>query len=306
MKITALLTILLLAATAVAQTPAATTGTVGKFYVCVDDAARIFVNGEMVHSAGVGTSASRETTLKAGDRVVAQLHESGGGKRFKLLFLSADQKTMVAFQRLAFRIISDRAVVDFTTADWAKWNKYGKAGGGRDDGFPVKTPADWVWGEDNDCAIGANITANMFKPAPLAASARADALPVVLSVESFVDGPSTLYVRRDGVYWINGNNSKPGLLREPTYINGTAWMPKWGTPGEERGFDRSDVSPITLATLDLTVELASNSTERGTDVVDTSRSRIDIKKKPNEIEIVIPDPEPGQRWYKLVFRSRKR
>ena len=90
-----------------------------------------------------------------------------------------------------------------------------------------------------------------------------------------------------------------------SYLSGIQ-VREWGTPGQERGFDRSDVSPITLATLELTVELASNSKERGTDVVDTSRSRIDIKKKPNEIEIVIPDPEPGQRWYKLVFRSRKR
>lgn len=307
MRLIALLTTTLFLADAVfAQTPVPAATTRGKFYVCVDDDARIYLNGEMVHKAEHGTSASREITLKTSDRIVAQLHEGGGGKRFKLLFLSADQKTMVAFPRSAFRIISDPTTIDFTPADWAKWNKSGKAMGGGEDGFPIKTSADWVWGEANDCAIGTNITAVMFKPAPLAASARADAMPVVLTVEALVDGPSTLSVRRDGLNWTNGNNAKPGMRREPTFVNGTAWMPKWGNPDQERGFDRSDVSPLTLDSLELSVELVSNSKDRGTDVIDTGRSQIEVKKRANDIEVVIPDPQPGQRWYKLIFRSRKR
>ena len=249
--------------------------------MCVDDNARIFVNGEMVHNAGGGTSASRETTLKPGDRVVAQLHEAGGGKRFKLLFLSTDQKTMLAFPRHAFRIITDPEIVDFTPADWAKWNKYGKAGAAATTASR-SSPRPIGSGVKVTIAPSVNLAAAMFKPAPLAASARADAMPSSRPVEAFVDGPSTLYVRRDGLNWTNGNNAKPGLLREPTYVNGTAWMPKWGVPGQERGFDRSNVSPLTLNTLELSVELASNSKERGTDVIDTSRSNINVKKRPTK------------------------
>jgi hypothetical protein len=165
----------------------------------------------------------RPRGIKSGDRVVAQLHESGGGKRFKLLFLSSDQKTMIAFPRLNFRIVSDKVVVDFAAADWTRWSKYAKAWGGGSDGFPIKTSADRVWGEGNDCALGSLLTKEMFKPAPVAESLAQVAVSsaAVLTVESLVDGPSTLVVRRDGLFWENGDNAKLGLLREPT--TSTMW-----------------------------------------------------------------------------------
>lgn len=294
-----------------AQSPAPAAGVAGKFYVIVDDNARIFVNGQMVHSGGIGTSVSRETSLKPGDRVVAQLHESGGGKKFKLLFVSSDQKTIIPFLRLSFRVLNDFSTTDFTPADWAKMGKYAKGlQVNVKDGFPIKNNADWVWGEENDCALGSLLTVEMFKtvatPAGGGVAAKGDAAAPLLTIESYVDGPSSLFVRRDGIYWVNGNNAKPGLGKRPTYVNGAEWMPKWGVPGQERGFDRSDVFPVSLGTLEVSVELVSNMKERDVEAVDPSRSPIKVQKRANEIEVVIPDPESGQRWYKLVLRGRKR
>jgi hypothetical protein len=158
---------------------------------------------------------------------------------------------MIAFSRLNFRIVSDKVVVDFTEADWTRWSKYAKpSSGGNDNSFPVKNSADWVWGEGKDCALGSLLTKEMFKPAPVAESLAqvAESSAAVLTVESLVDGPSTLVVRRDGLFWENGDNAKPGLLREPTYVNDVAWMPKWNVPGQERGFDRTELHPLKLET----------------------------------------------------------
>jgi len=77
-------------------------------------------------------------------------------------------------------------------------------------------------------------------------------------------------------------------------------------PGQERGFDRTELHPLKLETLELSVELISNMKERGVVGVDNSRSKIQVRKRPNQIEVVIPDPQPGQRWYKVVFLGRKR
>lgn len=284
----------------------------GKFYVCVDDGAKIFHNGMLVHTAPVNFSMSSEVEIAPGDRVVAQLNNDGGRRRFRMAFVSNDSLTAVNFLRQDYRLISDLAQVDFTEGDWAKWQKRAKEGEKEQtkgpDGFPFKSSADWVWGEADVCSLGAIVSANMIKATStsLGGPAAINAMPIVLTVEAFVDGPSTLYVRKDGVMWVNGGNAKPGLNREPTYVNGQRWMPKWAAAAQERGPDRSDLFPLMLQSLDLQVSLVSNMKERGMEQIDPSRKQIEIRKRQIDFEIVIPDPEPGQRWYKVVFRSRKK
>ena len=121
----------------------------------------------------------------------------------------------------------------------------------------------------------------------------------LLTIESHVDGPSTLCVRKDGLYWINGGNAKP----DTTYVNGKKWMPRWGKPDQERGTDKTDLLSITLPTLELKAEVVAISREKGGEGMER-RTPIDVKQYGSEIQIAVPDPEPGARWYRLVFRQK--
>ena len=290
----------------------AVTAITGKFYVCVDDGAKIFHNGKLVHTAPVNFSMSAEVTIAPADRIVVLLNNDGGRRRFRMAFLSKDNLTAINFQRPDYRLINELTQVDFTEGDWAKWQKRAKEGEKEQtkgpDGFPFKSSADWVWGEADVCSLGVLVSASMIKSTSntVGGAATINEMPIVLTVEAFVDGPSTLYVRKDGVMWVNGGNAKPGLNREPTYVNGKEWMPKWAVPTQERGSDRSDLFPLVLQSLDLQVSLVSNMKERGAEQIDPSRKQIEIRRRQNDFEIIIPDPEPGQRWYKIAFRSRKK
>lgn len=126
-----------------------------------------------------------------------------------------------------------------------------------------------------------------------------EARRILLTVDTLVDGPSTLNIRKDGLYWVNGGNAKPG----PTYVDGKKWEMRWGKPDQARGADKTDTRPITLPSADLKVDLVSLSRERGQTGVE-ARTAIEIKPHGNELQITIPDPEAGPRWYKLTFRER--
>jgi hypothetical protein len=125
-----------------------------------------------------------------------------------------------------------------------------------------------------------------------------DARRIQLTVDANVDGPSTLFVRKDGLYWVNGGNAKPGA----TYVNGKKWLPRWGKPDQERGADKTDSYPLAMSSLDLKVDLIALTRDRGQEGLE-QRTPIDVKQNATEIQISIPDPESGQRWYKLIFRK---
>lgn len=296
---------LLFCVAAVGQIPRTAPPMKGRFYIDVDDGARIFINGQLAHTAGIDTSISGEVSLAVGDRVVAQLTNNQGGKWLKLVFLSTDQRSIISFQRLNYRILNDLALVDFTVADWSKFKPVKNAEIDRNR-LSIKNNAASIWGDAENTTVGSVITADMVKNYTGAPANAPGALPLVLTVEALVDGNSTLVIRPNGIQWVNGPVSKPGLLKEPTLVNGKEWMPKWSQSTQERGFDRSDVFPITLDTLDLSVELISNAKERGANAVDPSRTPIQVNKKTGQIEIVIPDPESGQRWYSIGLRGRKK
>jgi hypothetical protein len=291
---------------AMAQFSAPATGVSGQLYASADDTAKIFHNGKEIHTATIPVSSSNEFTLKAGDRLVAQLGNNGGPRRFRMIFVSTDRRWIISFDKQNYRVL-DVSAIDFVAGDWGKMTKRARIPPApANEIFPYRNSADWVWGDDDSCTLGTLIGVELFKPLAATAAQMRDEGRIVLTVEALVDGPSTLYVRKDGLLWVNGGNAKPGLSEEPTYVDDKPWLPKWGDPERKRGADRTDVFSITLPSLDLKVDLVSNMEKRGAEGIDTSRRPIDAKRRGNEIIILIPDPEPGARWYKIVFRDRKK
>jgi|GEM_PF-3859956 len=131
------------------------------------------------------------------------------------------------------------------------------------------------------------------------AKAAREARRVLLTVDARVDGPSTLFVRKDGLYWVNGNNGKPG----PVYVDGRRWDPRWTKPDQGRGQDRSEVYRIPiLPSTNLKINLVAVRDHLEDEGID-HRTPIDVKFLGSEIRILIPDPEAGTRWYKFVFKA---
>ena len=135
--------------------------TKGTFYVSVDDAATIFINGKEFYKAGVNESRSPEGELKAGDRVVVHLRNDSSAKRFMLVFVSTDGKTTVSFRNSDFKIVPDIGVTDFTPEQLKKWTKSAKQMRGKNL-LPVKSSSDWVWGDLDKCILASTITPQMF------------------------------------------------------------------------------------------------------------------------------------------------
>ncbi len=136
----------------------------GVFYVSVDDAATIFVNGEQKYKAGIGESHSPEMELKAGDRVVVELRNDGDKRHFMLLFASSDQKSIVSFKHLDFRCVMGDAK-DFTPDQFRNW-KITKEEKGKKPGFPIKNYSEKLWGDIDRCSIAAIITPSMISQKP--------------------------------------------------------------------------------------------------------------------------------------------
>ena len=149
-------------------------------------------------------------------------------------------------------------------------------------------------------------------PAPEAKATPAensDALPAnALVIEAFIDGPSELRVRKDGLYWINFDNAKPGKhdnANYPTYINGKAWQPGWKNARKARGADKSSVhatssnDPGKLELKLLAVTLA-----RGQTGIE-KRDEIKVSVVDQELSIIIPDGQSGARWYKFALIPKK-
>ena len=138
---------------------------------------------------------------------------------------------------------------------------------------------------------------------------RIDLVPAgkeVLRIQAHVDGSSDLTITKAGVYWSNGRFAKPGRCdgrNEPTYVNGMAWIPKWGEPEQDRGVDRSEAYPLELQSLDLDVELLAVANTRSDTHIDP-RTPIGLTSTKEELILHIPDREPGSRWYSFVLREQ--
>ncbi len=124
------------------------------------------------------------------------------------------------------------------------------------------------------------------------------------TVEALIDGNSELHITKEGLYWmVPGSEAKPGLhegAKEPTYVNGSRWRPKWRVDGD-RGPDTSDIYPFQINSLDLVVETENVSQKRNGK--NEKRSAINSKMKGENFVVTIPDPEGGSRWYKLRIKA---
>ena len=131
--------------------------------------------------------------------------------------------------------------------------------------------------------------------------------PTELTIKAWVDGPSELRIKKNGIYWKNGENAKPGRqsrLNEPTYINGKPWVPHWKKQHEDRGRDKSDTLAMDIPSLDFDFKLVAVAEKfDGTGV--EQRSSITVYMKDFELAISIPDLEPGTRWYTFTLTPRK-
>ena len=133
----------------------------GSFYVSVDDAATIYVNGKQFYSANIGESRSPETELKTGDRIVVHLRDDGGGRHFVMLFASSDGQNIVSFRSNDFKIVPDLDVTDFTPDQFEKWKKYAQSERFRYP-LPIKSYSESFWGDLNQCIVACTLKTKMF------------------------------------------------------------------------------------------------------------------------------------------------
>jgi hypothetical protein len=142
-----------------------------------------------------------------------------------------------------------------------------------------------------------------FLPILFLASAvvcRAQQTRYQITIEAYVDGPSSLRFTPSGFYWHNGENAKTGrqnARNEPTFVNGKPWKPKWRKNGTE-----SNTYQWSVPKIELTWELVSVTVKRGGRSVER-RDLVDAKRENGEYSIGIADHASGARWYKLIVRA---
>lgn len=139
---------------------------VGKFYVDIDDAMDLYVNGNKVHHSDIGTSSTKELTLIPGDRLVVNLWNKGGPYGLKLLFVSTDRRFIINFKIENFRVLRDPDKKNFSEDEFASWKDlaHGVRRSSRDH-LTFKNKAEWIWGEKKKGTtyIAGMITKGMFE-----------------------------------------------------------------------------------------------------------------------------------------------
>lgn len=127
-------------------------------------------------------------------------------------------------------------------------------------------------------------------------------------IETLIDGPSELRVKKDGIYWINGGNAKPGRhdgQEEPTYVNGKSWRPNWRESEKDRGVDRSATKSVDgLNPTKTEFKLVMVGFARDSAGIE-KRDQIQITRKGAELSIIIPDSQSGSRWYRFELIQRQ-
>lgn len=125
-----------------------------------------------------------------------------------------------------------------------------------------------------------------------------------ITIEGYVDGNTELHITKEGIYWsVLGGEAKVGMnddAKDPCYVNGSRWKPKWRTQGT-RGPDMCDLYPFPLKSLDLVVDSVSTTHERYGKV--QVRTATTGGMKGDHYVVNIPDPEGGAAWYKIRLKS---
>jgi hypothetical protein len=141
----------------------------GKFYICADDSAVVFLNGTQILAAnfqkGHKLTESSPTELKQGDHLVFQLNNKGGPKGLLVQFVSLDAKTIIHMPLAAYRMLNNPEATAFTDSEFrdarsAKGIKH-ELGPKL---LPFKSRSQWVWGENETCAVALIITRELITP----------------------------------------------------------------------------------------------------------------------------------------------
>ncbi|TDU70862.1 SLA1 Homology Domain 1 (SHD1) protein [Prosthecobacter fusiformis] len=136
----------------------------------------------------------------------------------------------------------------------------------------------------------------------------AEAPPNSVVIEALVDGPSELRVKKDGIYWINGGNAKPGHhfgQEEPTYVDGKSWRPNWKEPRKDRGVDRTATKSVDgLDPLKTEFKLLNVTLHQGGHGIE-KRDAIRVSQIDEELSILIPDSQGGSCWYRFALIKKK-
>lgn len=147
-------------------------------------------------------------------------------------------------------------------------------------------------------------------PVAVAAPNKPDTLPGnAVIIEAFIDGPSELRVRKDGIYWINFDNAKPGKHDNehyPTYVNGKPWQPGWKEPRKSRGADRTAVHGVVFGVNPEKLDFKLLAVTLSRDLTGIEkRDEIKVTVADKELSILIPDSQSGSRWYKFALYPKQ-
>ncbi|SKA86531.1 SLA1 homology domain 1, SHD1 [Prosthecobacter debontii] len=127
-------------------------------------------------------------------------------------------------------------------------------------------------------------------------------------IESLIDGPSELRVKKDGIYWVNGPNAKPGRhmgQEEPTYVDGKSWRPNWKEPRQDRGVDRTATKSVDgIDPLKTEFKLLNVTVNRGGYGIE-KRDPIKVSIVEDELAIMIPDSQGGSMWYRFALVKKE-
>ena len=120
-----------------------------------------------------------------------------------------------------------------------------------------------------------------------------------LLIEALIDGDTELWVTPTGISWRSLGVAKPGRhggRNEPTWVNGRKWMPIWGKPKEERGFDATRPYAVRVGSINLTLRLLAVGRERGAKGIER-RSPVRTQRIGRTLVIMFPDKQAEPRWY---------
>ena len=166
LRLTLLLCLCSLAAHAQLPAAAGPKTLTGNFYVSVDDACTIYLNGEKAYSAKVGESRSPELTVKVGDRIVVHLRNDTDGRHFIFLFSASDGE-VISFKHRDFKVVPDLEVTDFKPEQFQLWTKYAKEEKQKKAAkLPVKSYSEFFWGDLDKCILAATVTSSMVSEKP--------------------------------------------------------------------------------------------------------------------------------------------
>jgi hypothetical protein len=113
-----------------------------------------------------GAIQTSELLIEPGDRIVAHLVNTGGPKKFAMIFVSSDQKTVISFRNQMFNVIPDPTKTDFKAKEFEELRKFAEQLSRKEvPVFAYNNSAEWLWGVGNPCVLGSIILQEHFTAA---------------------------------------------------------------------------------------------------------------------------------------------